>query len=537
MGRADGEPCIRSDECTGGYCVRRGEFPGGYCTKVNCRDDAECSRPDGVCLQFDNLRYCAAVCNPACRAGYVCEENNGLDVCVPEPEAPAGDRPHGAACERNDQCVGRLCLRDPAWPAGYCTDATCANNGFCAAEPGQQVECLPALSPTPGVNVDEMCTVLCESAADCRADYACVFLQPGLRACLPDNAAPLPLDPPGSYPFDMTCGLVPTNGALSIPFTLPPNTTSYGVTVAARDGRYILPVRIQGPAPLNFIGPDFRYAETGWRLRNISPTLVPLTPTHANRVQPGAYTYHLESQSQDICFFVFTEGVPGTRLDINLYYAGVSGYSAANGPNHPDIVAMLNKMDEVFLTGGIDVGTVRHFDVSAAAANRHRFIRDFEQVYELGLESNNPGPTLSDRLSLNVFLIEEFRVPDSSAIGVSPGAPGVFALHGLRGTGVVMEGSFLGQTFMGPDGDPIIGNEVAATTLAHEVGHFLGLDHTTERSFEHDLIPDTPECTPQLFPDACPDLGNLMFPIAATNDVSLTPGQGFVLGANPVTKE
>src|SRR5438309_445465 len=48
------------------------------------------------------------------------------------------------------------------------------------------------------------------------------------------------------------------------------------------------------------------------------------------------------------------------------------------------------------------------------------------------------------------------------------------------------------------------------TTAAHEIGHYLGLYHTSERDgSEHDPIDDTPECAAG--DSACPDAANVMF--------------------------
>jgi hypothetical protein len=48
------------------------------------------------------------------------------------------------------------------------------------------------------------------------------------------------------------------------------------------------------------------------------------------------------------------------------------------------------------------------------------------------------------------------------------------------------------------DGQNLLDAESLASSLAHELGHFLGLHHTSEVSGDnHDLIEDTPECTEQ----------------------------------------
>jgi hypothetical protein len=95
----------------------------------------------------------------------------------------------------------------------------------------------------------------------------------------------------------------------------------------------------------------------------------------------------------------------------------------------------------------------------------------------------------------------------------------------------------------------------AGSVLAHELGHLLGLRHTTEADGEaHDPIADTPECPPELADRAfdglepllsaedCEDHGgdNLMFYTPARNTAltqqELTEGQRWVLLRSPLVR-
>jgi hypothetical protein len=74
-----------------------------------------------------------------------------------------------------------------------------------------------------------------------------------------------------------------------------------------------------------------------------------------------------------------------------------------------------------------------------------------------------------------------------------------------------------------------------ATTCAHEVGHYLGLYHTTELDGEDvDPISDTPDCGTTTA--ACAATMNLMYPIGGAARQALTAGQGMVLRRHPLCR-
>jgi hypothetical protein len=74
--------------------------------------------------------------------------------------------------------------------------------------------------------------------------------------------------------------------------------------------------------------------------------------------------------------------------------------------------------------------------------------------------------------------------------------------------------------------------------MAHEIGHFLGLRHTTEHGGSaHDPITDTPEC---LIPDLaslCGDSTNFMFAFSlGSGQTRATQGQAFVVRRSALVK-
>jgi hypothetical protein len=117
--------------------------------------------------------------------------------------------------------------------------------------------------------------------------------------------------------------------------------------------------------------------------------------------------------------------------------------------------------------------------------------------------------------------------------GFTGGTPGPIGAIGTAASGIVVD--HRGSA------------ERTATTVAHEIGHYLGLKHTTLVTYDseggrhiagYDSIGDTPECPPGTSPEDCPDYQNLMFPFYNLGlDLALTPGQNWVTSRNPILYE
>lgn len=148
------------------------------------------------------------------------------------------------------------------------------------------------------------------------------------------------------------------------------------------------------------------------------------------------------------------------------------------------------------------------------------------------------APLLAD--AVDVYLVRELLTNDGSGgagqlAGKAFATPGVPLLPGKSGVVLSVDAHRIGGAT-----DPA----ALWTTAAHELGHWHGLRHTTERwGFPHDYLPDTPQCeawhdtnfNDLLEPWECEDTGaeNLMFWYYDLDEppTALSPGQGWVLHA------
>lgn len=312
---------------------------------------------------------------------------------------------------------------------------------------------------------------------------------------------------------------------LHSPWRTPAPRYVYPDVIGAPDGRT---VTMDEYGNARFIGSEFDY---------VANILVPISQEYADWVMPGTYTLSYAwsgNSSAELCHALLVETAdPASTQTLNLrvYVGGAAGRTAESARTDRRIALILERVGEILASANIRLGNVEFVDLSAGASERYQYIRSYRQVQDLCEESILPPGGLDEQLVLNVMLVDAFVGAMDGVLGVSAGIVGGAGTHGTSSScatfstaGIVDDA---GATYIGQ-------------VMAHEIGHFLGLFHTTETDLtKSDPLADTPSCQGLGVWewDECPDFTNLMFPLAVPGSPSrLSREQILVLRANPLTR-
>lgn len=208
------------------------------------------------------------------------------------------------------------------------------------------------------------------------------------------------------------------------------------------------------------------------------------------------------------------EGEP-LRLAVNFGATGAGGWSAQHLLTQPRVAGALKFVTKVYAAAGIEIGPVNVF---AAATETTIYTQDGPDAELTTLFRSGKGAPLG----VNVFLVDKIHSavktgPGESLLsGVSGGLPGPPLAMGLDRSGIAVA---LHQQPGQPD--------TLGPTIAHEIGHFLGLFHTVE----------VPNSSGEMIRDNLNDTDdsatNLMHWSVGPNSKDVTEDQRFVLRNSP----
>ena len=437
-------------------------------------------------------------------------------------ETASGAAP-GRACERPDACDHRICLL-----AGACA-APCADAKDCRA--GQQCQHVYARNAAGGyaqlgacvdsVNLPDDARVLRELRLDAVSGGVDALALPPLAARtlyvlehLDQTGWPVP-------PRMSTCR--PPLCARGLRAGDAPEQVLFDAAALAKDAD----------------GPDLAVALG----KHVNPITL-LTP-NGPRLSAEARSYALEVESTqrgDVQLTALARERAGTRLDLNVYYVGARGLSPEGARGPAPIAAALEEVERIYEPAGIVIGDVRQTLISGELLMRGSPLPDAQasEGFTRLRSQYQVLPQLPELLrlsagaanvALDVFFVADIDAQGGADVGgIAGGTPVAFGMHGTPGSGIVIATDM----YLGADAPTQLGR-----TLAHELGHALGLFHTSEvDGLVVDPLPDTPACTLQqdrdksgsLDAEECAAHGgdNLMFSTSEAG-TQLTPQQAEIL--------
>ena len=222
----------------------------------------------------------------------------------------------------------------------------------------------------------------------------------------------------------------------------------------------------------------------------------------------------------EVTILARTEAVPDTGvLPVRLHFTGSHGLSAESAPEDERRQSALDILSEIYALAGVAIQIAGYHDIAGVeddpsltdVGSTAGFPNDLSKLFLSGYDE--------DPAALNIFFVNsiykdvDYEEVGGIVLGIAGGVPGPAYLGPSYRSGVAI------ATF------EISENDHLGNVMAHEIGHYLGLFHSTEKNaIFHDTLDDTEE----------DDGENLMFWGWSENQMALSESQSFVLRSHPM---
>ena len=241
--------------------------------------------------------------------------------------------------------------------------------------------------------------------------------------------------------------------------------------------------------------------------------LVPRAPEQI--VEAGTWQYRVASLNRNLNFpavlpdmrVSIRSGPTPNFMSMEVSEIIINPIVTANSVPIEDIQAMFDKATEVFALNGV-IATFNPV-IQNTEPQFSEVSSNFLHVTTRALVSQG------DPSKINLFLLESFSgVNGGGLLGISGSIPSPMGFSSDFNAVLV-------NATATREGDRDFHISSTAAILVHEIGHYLGLAHTTEDRFQaHDFINDTPQCIEDSHDtnldgianqSECPDGSNIMF--------------------------